>query len=279
MSTLPVFLSLGAGVQSSTLAFMAACGEVAPMPTAAIFADTQAEPKSVYKWLEFLIKELPFPVIVETRGDLSKDNSLIRTATASGKVCIDSLIPAFLVTQNSSNVATTILQRRCTGRYKIDVVQKAIRKLLGKQQIPTDSEALCEQWIGISLDEAHRMKPSRVSWIRNAWPLIDRRATRRDCFAWMKEHKLPKPPRSACVFCPYHSDAEWKRLQDEEPEEFRKAVLFERRFQRAAAKTDTMHGKPFLHRSFVLLDQVTFHPKLMPKVDLFGNECEGMCGV
>ena len=36
-------LSLGAGVQSSTLALMAAAGEVTPMPVAAIFADTHAE--------------------------------------------------------------------------------------------------------------------------------------------------------------------------------------------------------------------------------------------
>ena len=34
-------ISLGAGVQSSTMALMAACGEITPMPTAAIFADTQ----------------------------------------------------------------------------------------------------------------------------------------------------------------------------------------------------------------------------------------------
>lgn len=45
-------ISLGAGVQSSTMALMAAHGEITPMPDAAIFADTQAEPASVYKWLD-----------------------------------------------------------------------------------------------------------------------------------------------------------------------------------------------------------------------------------
>jgi hypothetical protein len=41
MSTEPVhILSLGAGVQSSCLALMAARGEITPMPLAAIFADT-----------------------------------------------------------------------------------------------------------------------------------------------------------------------------------------------------------------------------------------------
>ena len=39
-------ISLGAGVQSSTMAMMAAAGEITPMPHAAIFADTQAEPAS-----------------------------------------------------------------------------------------------------------------------------------------------------------------------------------------------------------------------------------------
>jgi 3'-phosphoadenosine 5'-phosphosulfate sulfotransferase (PAPS reductase)/FAD synthetase len=62
MNHLPQYLSLGAGVQSSTLALMAARGEIGPMPKAAIFADTQAEPESVYRWLDWLEKQLPFPV-------------------------------------------------------------------------------------------------------------------------------------------------------------------------------------------------------------------------
>jgi hypothetical protein len=38
-------ISLGAGVRSTTMALMAAHGEITPMPDAAIFADTQWEPK------------------------------------------------------------------------------------------------------------------------------------------------------------------------------------------------------------------------------------------
>ena len=37
-------ISLGAGVQSSTMALMAAKGEIKPMPDAAILVDTQWEP-------------------------------------------------------------------------------------------------------------------------------------------------------------------------------------------------------------------------------------------
>jgi 3'-phosphoadenosine 5'-phosphosulfate sulfotransferase (PAPS reductase)/FAD synthetase len=48
-------ISLGAGVQSSTMALMAADGEL-PKPDCAIFADTGNEPKAVYTYLDFLKK-------------------------------------------------------------------------------------------------------------------------------------------------------------------------------------------------------------------------------
>jgi hypothetical protein len=97
----------------------------------------------------------------------------------------------------------------------------------------------------------------------------------------MEKHGYPRPPRSACVFCPYHSDREWRRLRDEEPEEFQKAVNFERRYQAAKALTVSRKGfVPYLHASRVPLDQVDFSTdEDQGQQLLFGNECEGMCGV
>ncbi len=56
-------LSLGAGVQSTTLALMAAHGEVGPMPDCAVFADTGWEPRAVYDHLAWLMSPnvLPSP--------------------------------------------------------------------------------------------------------------------------------------------------------------------------------------------------------------------------
>ena len=68
-----IILSLGAGVQSSTLALMAAHGEITPMPDCAIFADTMGEPAEVYKWLDWLEKQLPFPVYRVTAGNLQDE--------------------------------------------------------------------------------------------------------------------------------------------------------------------------------------------------------------
>lgn len=47
-------ISLGAGVQSTTLLLMAVHGEITPKPEYAIFSDTGWEPTKVYKHLELL---------------------------------------------------------------------------------------------------------------------------------------------------------------------------------------------------------------------------------
>jgi hypothetical protein len=97
--------------------------------------------------------------------------------------------------------------------------------------------------------------------------------TRQHCLDWMASHGYPQPPRSACVFCPYHDDKEWLRMA---PAEFADAVAYEKRLQHAYSQTP-LDGIPYLHASRVPLDQVTFSASAAP--DLFGNECEGMCGV
>src|SRR5580765_8186785 len=68
-------ISLGAGVQSTTMALMAAHGEITPMPDCAIFADTQWEPQAVYDHLRWLSSPnvLPFPVHAVTAGNLRQD--------------------------------------------------------------------------------------------------------------------------------------------------------------------------------------------------------------
>ena len=57
-------LSLGAGVQSTVMALMTMTGEIKDKPDCAIFSDTGAEPKNVYGHLEWLTKQLDYPVYI-----------------------------------------------------------------------------------------------------------------------------------------------------------------------------------------------------------------------
>lgn len=279
MSSPVHILSLGAGVQSSTLALMAACGETSHRVSAAVFADTQAEPQSVYAWLKWLEAEIarspfPFPVERVSKGSLTDVALRLRTRRSGAGQWTKSLIPVFTL---ESNGKRGHMQRACTYDYKVLELIKAQRRLGGIKRGQKTIGVI--SWIGISLDEAHRMKPSRVAWCEHIWPLIELKMTRADCLQWMQTRGYPKPPRSACIYCPYHSDQEWQRLKTEEPLEFARAIQFEEELQRVKAQTDNMRGVPFLHDSRVPLAQVQFSLAASAQHNAFGNECEGMCGV
>lgn len=319
------FLSLGAGVQSSTLALMAEHGQILhpetefacsecfsyargmadlcaycgsarvvatsvlkefddlppfvrqpEKPDAGIFADTKAEPASVYRWLDWLEKQLSFPIYRVSYGDLANDSMILRRSKKSGKVYARSFIPLFVKSFDGSQ-PRGIMPRKCTRDYKVHAINRQVRQLLGVRAFTKKMGVRAISWIGISRDEAIRMKPSLVPAIENRWPLIEMGITRQGCKDWMAKHGYPEPPRSACVFCPYHSDSEWMRLRDEEPEEFAKAIKWEREYQAICSQDEVIRGVPFLHDSLIPLSQVTFDGK--KQFNLFGNECEGMCGV
>jgi hypothetical protein len=165
--------------------------------------------------------------------------------------------------------------RQCTRTFKIDVIRRKMRELREGDSVI--------QWMGISFDESHRMKGSRDKWCTNIWPLVDEGMTRHDCLEWMKEHRYPVPPRSACIKCPYHSDLEWRQMKRDRPQEFLEAVLFEQKMQVQFTKaTAWMRGDtgpiPYLHASRKPLNEVDFSP-IETTMNLFGRECEGMCGV
>lgn len=264
-------VSLGAGVQSSTMALMAACGEITPMPVAAIFADTQAEPASVYRWLDWLETQLPFPVKRVTKGSLAEYSTKVQLSEKNGRLSYRG-IPSFVRNEDGSQ---GLAPRQCTRDFKIDPCTKAVNAV--RRTLENTRAYL---WIGISIDEIWRAKQHRNSpRIENRFPLFESRLSRANCLNWMKSHGFPEPPRSACYFCPYRSDPEWLKMKNEEPEDFQKAVAFELVYQANVAKTP-MSGVPFLHRSMVPLSQVDFSTEEeRGQGSLFNNECEGMCGV
>jgi len=246
-------ISLGAGVQSSTMALMDAHREIEPMPTAAIFADTQAEPASVYKWLEWLEHRLPFPVQRVSRGNLTKSAlTLVKRKDGLG-YWANADIPAFTLNADGSS---GMIPRQCTYKFKVEVIDRAVRKLASVKRGQTTLAAV--QWIGISLDEAHRMKSPRHPWANFRYPLVDLRMKRHDCLRWIERHGYPTSPRSACVYCPYHSDGEWRHMRDHEPEACAEAVRVDKELRKVRSKIYKINSVPYLHNSRVPLDQVDF---------------------
>lgn len=284
-------LSLGAGVQSSTLALRASKGEIGPMPVAGVFADTQREPAEVYHWLSklcgcevhqredgsyYVLPDvyqsgwMAFPVYIVTAGDLGKKVTTPYFSSKNKKMVTMVGIPAFILNPDGTQ---GIMSRQCTRDYKIAPVDKIITQLMRQHKVRH-----AVKWMGISLDEISRVKDSRRKTVTHRYPFVESRETRHDCLLWLERNGYPKAPRSACTFCPYRANREWRALS---PEEFAGAVEFEKKLQAANAHEDSsMIGVPWLHRSMIPLDQVDLSTEEeRGQLSMFNNECEGMCGV
>lgn len=270
-------LSLGAGVQSSALALMIHKGEI-PMVDCAIFADTQAEPPKVYEWLEFIKKTVSYPVHIVTWRNLEQD-----VLDASQGKYQAFTIPFY--TKNKETEQKGMLMRQCTGDYKIKPIIQKIRKLLGykKGERVDLKKVKVEMLLGISTDEMRRMRMNQLRYIDNKYPLInDFGMSRQDCIMWIKDNGYPMPAKSACYFCPFHSQSGWKEIKENDPKLFEKAVQMDKQIRdQEKYKTNNKHNDElYLHRSCEPLDKALEDDGQLDMFDGFDSICdEGMCGV
>lgn len=269
------YLSLGAGIQSTALLAMSALGlRNCPKADCAIFADTQCEPHWVYEHLECLkiwSEERGIPVHVVTAGNLAED----AIGRHRGRRKRFASLPLWTTGRRGEPVP---LRRQCTREYKIAPIEKRVRELLGyrkRQRVKKRVAAL----IGISRDESLRVKESRTTWITNFYPLIDANMRRANCLKLTEDVGLPKPQKSACVFCPYHDDRYWRTLKNDHPDEFDRAVSFDRQMRDMSASG--VRNPVYLHRSCRPLEEIAFpdDAQLTLAFDGFLDECDGMCGL
>ena len=267
-------LSLGAGAQSTVLALMAEKGwEGLEKPDLAIFADTRWEPPSVYEHLEWLEKQLSYEVVRVSAGNIREN--VLKGVNPDGSRFLD--VPVFLRKKDGTH---GVARRQCTTHYKITPIHREIRRRMGVpggRRVPKDRQA--EVWLGISVDESTRIRPSRDEWITNRHPLVDMGLSRADIYNWFGErHPGRRLPRSACVGCPYHDDMEWKWLKENEPESFKDAVNVDWSLRNVPAARGSLRGEAYLHKSRMPLGDVDFS-QTRNYDDYMATECEGLCGV
>jgi hypothetical protein len=260
-------LSLGAGVQSSTIALMMMAGEIEPCELA-IFADTGAEPKRVYEWLAWLRTRLSFPVAIVQQGAGLTD----RLERACRGECYVGNPPMY--TLNGG-----LLKRKCTRDFKLAPIFREMQRTRAGRPVV--------QIIGFSWDERQRAanlaKRRKRYVLREELPLIDRQLTRQDCLRWMATHDYPTLPRSACVYCPYRCDLEWRRLRDTDPDGWAEACRMDA-LMRLNLPGIRPHGKYtqqqcFVHRSCVPLAEVDLSTDLERGQQLLpGAKCATLRG-
>jgi hypothetical protein len=278
-------LNLGAGVQSTTLYLMYLRGEILPAIECAIFADTGEEPESIYRHLEWLKSLKGPPIITVGIGKLGEDLQHGRNSTGQRFASI----PAFTAAREGHKGG--IVRRQCTREYKIDPIEQYTRReLLGMargQRVPNGITV--HQSYGISLDEAGRSirirdRLSDRHWLAPVFPLLDRQMTRNDCHQWLQAFGVPhEVQKSACVFCPFKSNAEWRRLRDTDPAGWSRAVQIDTALRVPGNVVNrNLEQKLYVHASCVPLEKAVLGFDEDPKQYHLGlnwtAECAGMCG-
>lgn len=242
-------LSLGAGVQSTTLLLLAG-DEILPKPDVAIFADTGWEPAAVYAQVDRAAAEcerigIEFHRV--SKGHLRNDAIDPEHRYAS--------IPYFVRNPDGSD---GMGRRQCTSEYKLSPIMRKIRELLGAKapdfrRVPKGMVA--EQWVGFSTDEvirANRRKDSQgVKYLTTAYPLLDLGMSRTDCIAYLQKKGWGDTEKSACIGCPFHGNRQWRELRDTRPDEWADAVEFDEAIRKGGSRGLPLNGEAFLHRSRV----------------------------
>lgn len=272
--------SFGAGVQSTAIALLIkhepdllleVMGE---LPNKSYFADTQREMQITYDHLQQLIADDVFseiPLEIVTNGDLGSNDF-------DGYKQNRSFLPLF--TKNSDG-SQGMLLRKCTSEFKIRPLTAAARRDAGLKKGQRGKRHSIHKWLGISTDEAHRMKKDPSPTFLNQYPLIELGWSRTKCFDYCQSHGY-SPPKSRCYFCPYISD--WGEIKRNHPEEFQRAVEFDHSIRDL---TKQRVDQPcYLHRSLQPLEDAVENQGhiwegYQPDGSLgdFADECEGMCGL
>ncbi len=260
-------LSLGAGVQSTTVLLLACDGEI-PRFDYALFADTRWEPKAVYSQLakvRRIAKRAGIPVLTVSAGHIRRD-----AVDASHR-----FVTMPLHVQNPDG-SKGMARRQCTGEYKIKPLKAAARALLGyphPTRVPAGTFA--EQAIGISTDEFHRAKDSDVRYLRNIFPLLDLGMSRQNCLTYLAKRGFGETVKSACIGCPFSGNSRLRRIRDTDPDAWADLIAFDREIRhgspRAIAEGKPLRGQFFVHRSLQPLDQVDLDPPRRGHLQMIGE--------
>jgi hypothetical protein len=186
-------LSYGGGRQTVAICVLVAQGKL-PRPERIVCADTGREAQSTWDYLDAQVAPL-LSTVGLTVEIASHDLATVDLYSGNG----DLLIPAYTKDGKLPTFCSTEWKRRPVRRW-----------LRTNGYGPAKPVSL---WLGISVDEVGRAKPSPTSWITHRYPLLmDVALNKRECVALVKAAGLPEPPRSSCWMCPHRADAEWLAL-------------------------------------------------------------------
>lgn len=222
--------SCGGGRQSAALGVLIVQGQI-PKPDIAVIVDTEREKSSTWSYYHSTLRPALAGVGVDLKRLRKSDFATVDLYRNN-----DLLIPAFTTQRGQVSKLPTF----CSNEWKQRVVRRYLRSIHVEQ---------CDLYLGISTNEADRMKDSGLQWLRHVYPLIDLELSVSDCEDIVKLAGWPAASPSACWMCPNQNQSEWLSMSESD---FEMAQKFEREVQ----KHDpfiylTRTGKPLTRSSVI----------------------------
>lgn len=246
-----ITMSYGGGKQTVAMVTLVLEGKL-PKPDLIVMADTGREVKTTWEYLDAVVRPA-LKQVGMTVEIAQHDLATVDLFSENGRKL---LLPTFTRQCGSVGKMPTF----CSVKWK----QRVIRRWLRQQGVKQT-----DIWLGISLDEAERMKESDVKWTRNIYPLIEMTPMNRNgCIAQIQKFGWPVPHKSRCYMCPNQSPVAWKQMKQLGNGDFEKAVELEGEIQKKDANV-------FLHPLAIPLEKAV---KLSEEQsDMFDGCDSGFC--
>lgn len=301
-------ISLGWGVQSWALAAMSALGYLPPVNWA-IHSNTGYERSETYafakRWTPWL-RDHGVPVVTVQASERARSMDLPYTLMPLYTLRQGDITPPAIDNDDDlglfSELAVLVgdgrrgqMRRQCTSRWKIEPQRGWLRRELKRLTVGQYPGAV-EMWMGITLDEWQRMKPSQVGYVRHMYPFVNtsevgdrklagvewmpdgRRWTRQNVVTWLNENGLEVPPKSACVQCPYRSRDAWRELRDLGNGDWARALEIDEKIRNL--RTETGYLCYLTSQRVPLAEMDLSTPEDAGQLVLWpneGDECSGGC--
>lgn len=249
----------GGGTQSVCIAGLIIDGKL-PKPDVSVIADTGREKSRTWKYLDEVLN--PNLAKIGITIERVKAEEYGYGGTELWSKTDELLIPAF----TSITIGQTgKLSSFCNRWWKMDALRVYLSRVRGL------TRSKYRSWVGFSFDEQRRwarmMNGEEYQKGLIWFPLVDLGIRRQQAIDLVLKRGWPEPPRSACWMCPNFSDDEWRFQKENEPEEFKAAVVLD-----AQLRERDPHA--WLHKSCKPLSEVDF----TEEPDLFSRACDsGAC--
>lgn len=143
------------------------------------------------------------------------------------------------------------MMQTCTSKWKIAAIRQELRRR---------GASTATTYLGLTMSEVHRMKPTDREWNQHAYPLIERHIYRVTCQAELERMGIPYLVTTECDGCPHKDPARWQRTS---PATIKQLATFEARFK----------GEFYLTRTLIPLEEA-IEKMDTGQLELFDN-CDG----